>query len=444
MSIDDRNKLNKKKNWIIILCLAIILIGSIYYIYYRYHQNKIIIQEPQGFSIEIKSDNLTLVGVKWLDAYNKQFQQRYLPRNKKLVNYSIDDIYILEDNVIQVDFTVETKAVDDESSLFWDGILIDSKIKSQWVLWFDKENTINDTIVYTVTKLQRPAGYDLEKYQTSGEKEKDEYEQEYKNEILFEDRQYTYKIEDERCYVSYDGGNTWTLVPVDLETLVEVGDGNSYYNQLQEGSYFITPEKTAFIYGGTMQSELLVTSSTDKGVTWNTAKVSEQLNNTRLKFISFPTGTVGYVIATNERTMSQERQIIYKTNDGGTSWQEMGYGPSTWLLNSGGFIDENIGFMSYPKIEGEETNFYRTKDGGKSFEPINLPIYKEEWLGTVFEPFIQPETPFIENDDLFVMVGQGPQGDFKGGTLMAKYKSEDMGITWEFIELVEPPSKEIG
>lgn len=444
MSYDKGNKLKKKKHWIIILCLAIILIGSIYFIYYKYQQSKIILREPEGFSVEIKSNNLTLVGEKWLEEYTDQFYQKYLPRNKKLINYSIDDIYILEDNVIQIDFNIETKVVDGQTALLWNGVLEDSKVKCQWVLWFDKESTLNETIVYMVTKVQRPAAYDLEKYQTSGEKEKDEYEQEFVNEIPFNEERYTYKIEDKKCYVSYDVGKTWTLVPVDLDTLTEVGDGNSYYNKLQEGSFIITPKKTAIVYGGTRQTNLLITYTDNMGVTWNTAIVSEQLNSNRIKFCSFPTDKVGYIIATSDRTMSQERQIIFKTTDGGITWKEMGFGPSTWLLTNGGFIDENIGFMSYPKVEGAETNFYRTIDGGKSFAAIKLPIREEEWMDSTFEPFIEPETPYLENGILYVMVGQGPAGDFKGGTLKAKYKSEDMGETWIFDELIEPQIRTIG
>ena len=35
-------------------------------------------------------------------------------------------------------------------------------------------------------------------------------------------------------------------------------------------------------------------------------------------------------------------------------------------------------------------------------------------------------------------------GDYKGGRLMAKFKSNDLGMTWEFVEYVEPPVTEIG
>lgn len=444
MSTDSYKKKEKIYKIGARLSIAIVILSAVYFGYYKYKQSKLKFHPPEGFSVEANSKDLTVVGSKWLEAYIDQYERKYVPGNQKIIEYSIDHIEIKEANVIQVDFSIVTKKLDERIAYNWNGVLEENKIKCQWVLWFKEETTSEGTFIYTVTKLQRPAGYDLEKYQSNGKKERDEYKYKYEAELPYENQQYTYKIENRICYVSYDEGNTWKEVPVPLETLVEVGDGRAYYNKLQEKSYVITPEKTAFVYGGTRENPLMIIHSEDMGTTWKTAEIIKTLDSIRVKFCSFPTVSVGYVVATEGRAMSQEGQTIYKTVDGGDIWKEVGPGPSTWLLQSGGFVDENLGFMSYPKVEGAETNFYRTEDGGKTFEPIKLPIIKQEWMGSTFEPFIQPETPYIENGKLFLLVGQGEQGDFKGGTIMAKYKSEDRGKTWSFVELVEPPSKEIG
>jgi hypothetical protein len=442
----DKNKEPKKKIYriVAIFFTVIVVLAACYFGYFKYQQSKFKFQSPEGFSIKVKTKDINEVGTKWLEAYTEQFRGKYVPKNQKLMEYSIDNIEIKEPNVIQIDFSVVTKKLDEKSASNWNGIIEENKIKSQWVLWFKEETNKEGTFTYTVTKLQRPAGYDLEKYQISGEKEKDEYKQKYETEIPYENQQYTYKIENKILYVSYDKGSTWKEVPIPLETLVAVGDGRPYYNKMQDKSYVIKPEKTAFVYGGTRENPLMITYSEDGGSTWKTTEISKTLDSARVRFCSFPNAKVGYVIATGGRTMSQEGQIIYKTTNGGDTWSEVGAGPSTWLLQSAGFVDENLGFMSYPKVEGAVTNFYRTEDGGKTFEPIVLPAHKEEWMGTTLEPFIQPETPYAQDGQLFLLVGQGAQGDFKGGTIMAKYKSEDRGKTWGFVELVEPPSKEIG
>ncbi|SDH12125.1 hypothetical protein [Desulfosporosinus hippei] len=121
----------------------------------------------------------------------------------------------------------------------------------------------------------------------------------------------TYKIENKVCYVSYNGGISWETVPVSVETLAAVGDGRPYFNKLQEKSYVITSEKTAFVYGGTKGIPLTATYSEDKGTTWKTSQISKTLDSVRVKFCSFPNAKVGYVIATGDRAMSQESQIIY-------------------------------------------------------------------------------------------------------------------------------------
>ena len=445
MSIDKSKESRKKIYKVgVRFCIVIVMIAVCYFSYYKYQQSKIKFKSPEGFSVSVNTKDFAVVGEKWLEAYAEQYRGKYVPRNLKLIKYSIDGIENKETNVIQIDFSIVTKKVNEKTASNWNGVLDENKVKCQWVLWFKEETAPEGTQIYTVTKLQRPAGYDLEKYQTSGEKEKEEYKRKYEAEIPYKKQQYTYKIENKICYVSYDNGVSWKEVPVPLKTLVEVGDGRPYYNKLQEKNYVITPEKTAFVYGGTRETPLKITYSEDMGAIWKTAEISKNLDSSRVKFCSFPTVKVGYVIATSGRAMSQEGQIIYKTTDGGGTWKEVGSGPSTWLLQSGGFVDESLGFMSYPKVEGAKTNFYRTVDGGKTFEPIILPVLKQEWMGSTFEPFIQPETPYMEGGELFLLIGQGPQGDFKGGTVMAKLKSNDKGKTWSFVELVEPPSKEIG
>lgn len=441
MTIDSNKASSRKKlyNLAAWLCTVLLIAAAGYFGYCKYMMSKI--KPPVGFSIEVDKKDLALAGTKWLEAYTEQYRKSYVPRYQRLVKYSASNIEVKEAGVLQIDFSIVTKKLDERTSFKWDGFLEQNSVKCQWVIWFKEEAASNGNYIYTAEKLQRPAGYDLEKYQTSGQKERDEYKQKYEAEIPYEKKQYTYKIENKTCYVSYDEGSTWKQVPVSIDKLTAVGDGRPYLNKLQEGSFVITPKKTAFVYGGTREGPLMVIYSEDMGDTWKSTEISRTLESARVRFCSFPTATAGYVIAAGDRAMSQEIQIIYKTTDGGASWKEVGKGPRTSLLQSGGFVEDNLGFISYPTIQGAETNFYRSEDGGKTFEPIILPVVKQEYIGIIVEPFIQPETPYFEGGQLFLLVGQGPQGDFKGGTVMAKFKSTDRGKTWSFVELVEPPAK---
>ena len=193
----------KRAKGISSLALAVvILISASYFFYYKYEQNKIVFKEAEGFNITTKTENISLVGVKWLDSYIAQYQQKYVPHDKKITNYEIEDLIVLdeENKVIQIDFHIEGKwkQKDESTAPIKGGMVNGSTIRYQWVLWFNITEQKNNERIYEVNKLQRPAGYDLELYNTNGQKEKDEFEQKYINEIPYDETQYTYKIENKK------------------------------------------------------------------------------------------------------------------------------------------------------------------------------------------------------------------------------------------------------
>lgn len=82
---------------------VVILISASYFFYYKYEQNKIVFKEAEGFNITTKTENISFVGVKWLDSYIAQYQQKYVPHDMKIINYEIEDLIVLdeENKVIQ-------------------------------------------------------------------------------------------------------------------------------------------------------------------------------------------------------------------------------------------------------------------------------------------------------------------------------------------------------
>lgn len=433
-----------------IICILILAILSCFgYIWYK--KSTTVILPPEQIQVTTQSQNETLVCCQWLSAYLSQYQQRFLDKEKTVLQYTIDDIIELEEHILQVKVTLEMKhPTSDFAQQLNGGLIDDHTIQCDWVLYFTTFSSEESKTIYRVTRLVRPAVYDMEQYKESGQQEKDEYQQEYIDTIPFEKRQYTYKIENDCCSVSYDYGETWIEVPLSLEELCTIGDGNSYYNRLQDGSYGITPEKTYFLFGGTNDTTLSVIYSDDQGHHWHTSivddttNVEQKINSVRIKFICFPTPQTGYTVVSSGRTMSQEGQTIFQTTDGGQHWKKMGYGPSTWLMQYAGFINETVGFISYPSVSGEESNFYRTEDGGKTFSAVSLPIIEVEVGNTdnKITPFTQPETPFWQDGKLYLYVNQGDMGDYNGGRCKAVLISEDMGKTWSYtnrlIEIEEP------
>ena len=84
------------------------------------------------------------------------------------------------------------------------------------------------------------------------------------------------------------------------------------------------------------------------------------------------------------------------------------------------FISENIGFLTMPSAGGETSEMYITKDGGNSFnklEIINSDIYDYYNL------------PTFEDGVLSIKITQGSDGDYNGGDYKVYY-SKDYGDSW--------------
>ena len=107
-------------------------------------------------------------------------------------------------------------------------------------------------------------------------------------------------------------------------------------------------------------------------------------------------------------------------------------GTAMWL----DFLDENLGFSCLAYSGGTYGSLYRTEDGGKSFAEIMYPssnILLSD--GTYYNPFVMPEKIYEEDGKLYMLVGQGPDGDYYGenGERNGLYVSENLGKTWEYV-----------
>jgi hypothetical protein len=149
---------------------------------------------------------------------------------------------------------------------------------------------------------------------------------------------------------------------------------------------------------------------------------------------------IGYKLKVVGAAAGSRFYSLEGTNDGGATWDIINGDP--FMGRSGGasgvtFINEELGFIALSRSGGSYGDLYRTKDGGLSFEEIDIPKIEATLNnGSIIYPFDFSGMPYEENGVLNVLVGQGSDGDHNGNS-SALYQSKDQGITWEYVKEIK-------
>lgn len=254
--------------------------------------------------------------------------------------------------------------------------------------------------------------------------------------------------------ITWDNGKNWREVPIALEKLTARGDQmDGILYSPQDKSYVISETMTAFAYGGSGEIPVTVSCSTDQGLTWDTSVVTHAYVSVRRLFLSFPDPQHGFLVVTSDRTMYQEASTLFRTEDGGKTWKEIGPagpGPNEGhsLTTGAEFLTPEVGFVTIRS--SQDPDLYRTADGGETWERQELPDIPVELAEDYALERMAGQEEWIEYRSLLGAMGYcmayppewdgGPELKLYitmeeyselGGT-KARYHSEDMGESWIF------------
>ncbi len=223
----------------------------------------------------------------------------------------------------------------------------------------------------------------------------------------------------------------WQEVPVTLEELFDRGDEmDGKLTSLQPGSYQVDENKIVFAYGGDNAVPFSVVFYDEESQSFKKSVVTYDFFGGRKIYVDFPeNGQEGFLIFTGERVVWHEMSFLFRTEDGGKSWQLIGPVPDVLtdghsLTTGAAFINNDLGFFTIRS--SDEPDIWRTQDGGKTWENLELP-YVPEYYGMAY-------VPEVHGDILCLYVGMEDYSEY-GGT-KAKYESADEGKTWEYKGLV--------
>lgn len=148
---------------------------------------------------------------------------------------------------------------------------------------------------------------------------------------------------------------------------------------------------------------------------------------------------VGYRLEITAAALGSRSYSLNKTTDGGVTWKTINEDPFSGMVGSAAgitFLDDKLGFLCLSYNGGGNGQLYRTADGGVSYKKVDLPEVKVPLSGKeTYNPFDLPGMPYKKGGSLNVLVGQGSDGDYNGGS-KALYESKDAGVTWNYVKEV--------
>lgn len=155
-------------------------------------------------------------------------------------------------------------------------------------------------------------------------------------------------------------------------------------------------------------------------------------------------GTVRYRMVVRDAALGSRMYSLLKSTDGGHTWQmssSMPFGDTMGMDIDFTFLNENFGFATLAHNGGDKADLYVTEDGGDTYQLVIMEGYTVSLdNGYTYNPYDYPQMPYEEDGGLYVLCGQGADGDYAGGDAagLALYQSTDGGHIFTFVE-IQPP-----
>lgn len=156
---------------------------------------------------------------------------------------------------------------------------------------------------------------------------------------------------------------------------------------------------------------------------------------------------IRYQMIVEDAALGSRFYGLIKSTDGGAHWQVVSSDPFGGQMGGSvefTFLDEMFGFATLSHNGGDAAVLYVTEDGGKHYEQVEFAhkTYTDS-IGNIIAPYDYPKMPYEKDGVIYVLCGQGADGDYDGGDSLhlARYRSEDYGHSFVFDTLVDGTSE---
>lgn len=405
-----------------IICLVVTTLLCGIWTEFRWHQ----FEMPDIIGSEIPSVGKSKEEVcrEWFFDYMNEFQGMNVPYEYRIQYAYPDQIEVLDDKgYVQIDFTVIPAAISQKViqnleliTAFSDpvsqmpDIAVSYRYQGQMVLRLEEKDGLT-----VITEKMSPVQYQIQTPEFQEEVRTPQTE----HYAIRTDRKETFFVNDGVLYVTFDSGETFIEVPDGYEKVCK--EVNGLYNEnLADGSYIISPDFTAFIGFDTNGTVMIY--SKDQGKSWKESRISEMGYKANV-FLSKTDNACVAVFAV-DRSLGTDYYSIWLSEDEKTWRQISTSGEVLSNLSAAFWEDEQTGYYA---SGSQQSCFYKTIDQGQSWQEIPLPQAEEISEKIGFNPFDQVEQFYKEDGNLYLVIGQGEDGDYlQDGKLMkALFRSED-------------------
>jgi photosystem II stability/assembly factor-like uncharacterized protein len=146
----------------------------------------------------------------------------------------------------------------------------------------------------------------------------------------------------------------------------------------------------------------------DGGSTWQEISHVTSVGSATFLDNDFPTSLTGYTVGRYYKNYTETGGIICKTQNGGAHWDTLVTTPH--VLNACLFLNDTLGFVC-----GNNGEFFKTTDGGST------------WLATIIDPDVTLQSLFFLNADTGFA---GGRNDTASWLFRSLYKTVDGGNSW--------------
>lgn len=381
-------------------------------------------QMPKIDGYTVSSTSIEEASKIWYEDYVNTLKGFQVPYEYRIEDAKLDHIEILEENFVQLDYTLYVSSAN--SSIIQNLELIGTskryEYQKQTVLQW---NTQNGTM--EIQSHMRPVQYQIQTDEFQEEKntpQTQHYAPSFENPM-------TYYITDQVLYVTYDSGKTLIEVPDGYEKICKNTNG-SYQELLPSNSFIVSESFTGFI--GYSSEGVVLLYSTDAGHSWQQSTIS----SVGFKANSFLSSTSNgyYASFAVDRALGSDYYATFFSDDL-QNWSSV---PTPDHSNLTCVFWNKNGFGYY----ASGNTVLVTKDQGQTYEELPYPE-ADSVADLGFQPFDTIEELYEKDDILYMIVGQGDDGDYtrNGKQIKALYQSTD-GETFSFVTEIEDTAELAG